>query len=83
MINSLEVDYEAPFKVFPFSYVVFSIKKRSEDLNTSYLGEINSPGEFRTSPKCNVMKGFERYFFTYNDPYPNITRTFLRFYNFV
>jgi len=22
------------------------------------------------------MKGFERYFFTYKDPYPNITRTF-------
>ena len=42
----------------------------------NFLEFINSPSEFRTSPKCNIMKGFERYFFTCNNPYPNITRTF-------
>ena len=44
MINSLEVGCEALLKFFPLVSCILYKKKRPEDLNTSYLGEINSPG---------------------------------------
>ena len=77
MINYLGVGYIS-------LWLVVLALKRDPMISITFIKELNnSPGEFRTSPKCNILKGFERYFFTYNDPYPNITRTFLRFYNFV
>ena len=57
MINSLEVDYEVLLKFFPLVNCVFN-KKRPEDLNTSYLGEINSPGGRVFNKICHHMTRF-------------------------
>ena len=57
MINSLEVGYETLLKFFPLVSCIFN-KKRPEDLNTIYLGEINSPGGRMFNKICLDMTRF-------------------------
>ena len=61
MINSLEISYELLLKFFPLVSFIFN-KKRPEDLKTSYLGEINSPGGRAIKRICLYMT---RYVMTY------------------
>ena len=61
MINSLEVGCEALLKFFLLVSCILD-KKRPEDLNTSYLGEINSSGGRALNKICLYMT---RYVMTY------------------